>query len=65
MPEEKHNPEFFTEEMTDEASSLILHNDEVNTFDYIIDSLIEVCNHNEIQAEQSATIAHYKIGCAN
>ena len=48
---------------TDEAFSLILHNDEVNTFDYIIDSLIEVCSHDEIQAEQSATIAHYKGKC--
>ncbi len=63
MPEEKHNPEFSTEELTDQGFSLILHNDEVNTFDYIIDSLIEVCDHDEIQAEQSATIAHYRGKC--
>ena len=63
MPKEKHNPDFSTEELTDQVLSLILHNDEVNTFDYIIESLIEVCNHDEIQAEQSATIAHYRGKC--
>lgn len=42
---------------------LILHNDEVNTFDYVIDTLCEVCNHNEEQAEQCALITHYKGKC--
>ncbi len=39
---------------------LLLFNDDVNTFDYVIESLIEVCNHTGIQAEQCAMIAHYK-----
>ncbi|HPS84363.1 MAG TPA: ATP-dependent Clp protease adaptor ClpS [Bacteroidales bacterium] len=42
--------------------SLILMNDDVNTFDHVIDSLIEICNHNEEQAEQCALITHLK-GC--
>lgn len=42
---------------------LLLHNDEVNTFDYVIESLVEVCNHSGIQAEQCAMIAHYKGMC--
>ena len=42
---------------------LILHNDEVNTFDYVIDSLMEVCEHDEYQAEQCALITHHKGKC--
>jgi ATP-dependent Clp protease adaptor protein ClpS len=44
-------------------SFLVLHNDDVNSFDYVIDSLIEVCKHEESQAEQCAYIAHYKGFC--
>ncbi len=40
--------------------SLIVWNDEVNTFDWVIQSLVEVCGHNEHQAEQCALIIHYK-----
>ena len=39
---------------------LLLHNDEVNTFEYVISSLVEVCKHSGVQAEQCAIIAHYK-----
>lgn len=42
---------------------LILHNDEVNTFEYVIDILIKVCEHNNEQAEQCAYITHYKGKC--
>ncbi|MBN2165841.1 MAG: ATP-dependent Clp protease adaptor ClpS [Marinilabiliaceae bacterium] len=42
---------------------LILHNDSINTFDYVIETLCEVCHHNEIQAEQCAVITHYKGKC--
>lgn len=44
--------------------SLILYNDDVNTFDYVIDCLIEICNHESNQAEQCAMITHYKGKCA-
>ena len=43
--------------------SLILINDDVNTFDHVIESLIEICNHNEEQAEQCALITHLKGKC--
>ena len=36
----------------------ILHND-YNHFDYVIDSLVEVCKHDRLQAEQCTLIAHY------
>ncbi|MDI3527484.1 MAG: ATP-dependent Clp protease adaptor protein ClpS [Tenuifilum sp.] len=42
---------------------LILHNDDVNTFDFVIDTLVDVCNHNPHQAEQCALITHYKGKC--
>jgi len=38
--------------------SLIVWNDEVNTFEWVIDTLIEVCGHSEEQAEQCAMIIH-------
>jgi len=43
--------------------NLILFNDDFNTFDFIIDSLIEVCEHEYLQAENCALIAHYKGRC--
>ncbi len=43
---------------------LILFNDEVNTFDFVIDSLVEICNHDAMQAENCAMIAHYKGKCS-
>ena len=42
---------------------LILHNDEVNTFEFVMETLVEVCKHSSNQAEQCAMIAHYKGKC--
>jgi ATP-dependent Clp protease adaptor protein ClpS len=42
---------------------LVLYNDEINSFDFVIESLIEVCDHTEIQAEQCTIIAHHKGKC--
>lgn len=39
---------------------LLLYNDNVNTFDYVINTLIEVCNHEPEQAEQCTLIIHHK-----
>lgn len=43
---------------------IILHNDDVNTFDFVIESLIKVCDHTSEQAEQCAILVHYKGKCA-
>lgn len=43
---------------------IVLHNDDVNTFDFVINALINVCDHTEIQAEQCAYLVHYKGKCA-
>ena len=40
--------------------NLIVWNDEVNTFEWVIETLMEVCGHSHEQAEQSAIIIHFK-----
>ncbi|MDO9340939.1 MAG: ATP-dependent Clp protease adaptor ClpS [Bacteroidales bacterium] len=46
-----------------ESSTLVLYNDDINTFDHVIKSLVEVCGHNSVQAEQCAMIVHFKGSC--
>lgn len=43
---------------------LVLYNDDVNTFDYVIELLMKVCDHDAIQAEQCAMLVHYKGKCS-
>jgi ATP-dependent Clp protease adaptor protein ClpS len=42
---------------------IVLHNDDVNTFDHVIEALISVCEHTLEQAEQCAMLVHYKGKC--
>jgi ATP-dependent Clp protease adaptor protein ClpS len=60
--QEKAAPETFDELLTDveDPFHLIVWNDEVNTFEWVIESLMEVCQHSHEQAEQCAYIIHYK-----
>jgi ATP-dependent Clp protease adaptor protein ClpS len=44
--------------------SLVVHNDNVNTFDWVILSLMEICDHTMEQAEQCALIVHTKGKCS-
>src|SRR6266487_6236089 len=50
--------------LVDEPCSLVLWNDDVNTFDWVIETLIEVCGHSEEQAEQCAYIIHFQGKCS-
>ena len=50
-------------ELLTSRMELILFNDDVNSFDFVIESLVEVCDHNPEQAEQCAIIAHFKGKC--
>ncbi|PWJ54529.1 ATP-dependent Clp protease adaptor protein ClpS [Dyadobacter jejuensis] len=43
---------------------LVIYNDDVNTFDWVIDTLMEVCGHTSEQAEQCTIIIHYKGKCS-
>lgn len=63
MDEVKTKP--VDEQSTDQTDlkELILFNDDVNTFDYVIKCLVEVCRHTSEQAEQCALIAHLKGKC--
>ena len=42
---------------------IVLYNDDVNTFDFVINSLINVCDHTTEQAEQCTWLVHYKGKC--
>jgi len=43
---------------------LILYNDDVNTFDHVIETLVKVCDHTYEQAEQCAYIVHFSGQCS-
>ena len=47
-----------------DKKDLVIYNDDVNTFDHVIDSLVKVCKHEFIQAEQCTWIIHYNGKCA-
>ena len=42
---------------------IVLFNDDVNTFDWVITSLIDVCKHSPEQAEQCSILVHYRGKC--
>ena len=48
----------------EKSKSLVLYNDDFNTFDTVINALIKVCKHETIQAEQCTWIVHYNGKCA-
>ena len=56
-------PESETEVLLEEGKSLILYNDDYNTFDHVINCLVEICDHDGIQAEQCAYIVHFNGKC--
>jgi ATP-dependent Clp protease adaptor protein ClpS len=51
------------QEVLEEVRDLIVYNDDVNTFDHVISSLMEVCGHELNQAEQCTIIIHYNGKC--
>lgn len=61
--ETKKKPERSTGKYVDGEFSLVLHNDDVHSFDYVIDALINICEHDYEQAVQCTVIAHHKGSC--
>lgn len=55
--------EVLIEEKTVLNNEIILFNDDVNTFDHVIETLVRVCNHADEQANQCALLVHYKGKC--
>ena len=45
-------------------NEIVLYNDDVNTFDHVIETLIYACDHTAEQAEQCSLIVHYKGKCS-
>ncbi|MDI9258220.1 ATP-dependent Clp protease adaptor ClpS [Flavobacterium sedimenticola] len=60
---EKVQEDVLVEELVGTNNEIVLYNDDVNTFDHVIDTLIRVCQHTAEQAEQCAIIVHYKGKC--
>ena len=48
------------ETVASEKSQLIVYNDDFNTFDWVIQSLMEICEHTYEQSEQLSLLVHYK-----
>lgn len=60
---EKIQEEAAVLEEISENNEIVLYNDDFNTFDHVIDTLIRVCEHTNEQAEQCAILVHYKGKC--
>jgi ATP-dependent Clp protease adaptor protein ClpS len=60
---EKVQEDVLVEEAVGTNNEIVLHNDDVNTFDHVIETLIRVCKHDALQAEQCALLVHYKGKC--
>lgn len=61
--QEKVSEELLLKEDTAKQNEIVLFNDDVNTFDHVIETLIVVCDHTPEQAEQCALIVHYNGKC--
>ena len=62
-PKETQSEELLLKEEVVKQNEIILFNDDVNTFDHVIDTLIYACDHTPEQAEQCSIIVHYKGKC--
>jgi ATP-dependent Clp protease adaptor protein ClpS len=60
-PDSKELLDLLEEKVT--THSIILYNDDFNTFDHVIFCLVQICNHEVIQAEQCAWIVHTNGKC--
>jgi ATP-dependent Clp protease adaptor protein ClpS len=63
MVKEKSQPVRENQETISSQRELILFNDDVNTFEFVVETLMEVCGHDALQAEQCTMIAHFNGKC--
>lgn len=56
--QEQHQTDVLTIEKELSTSNLVVYNDEINTFDWVIETLIDVCKHTYEQAEQCSIFIH-------
>ena len=50
--------------LEDSGCTLVLWNDDVHTFDYVIKALVDICRHTVEQAEQCAILVHCHGKCS-
>ena len=62
-PQREYEEDVAVLEKEDDVYKIILWNDDDNTFDYVIDALVEICEHTLEQAEQCTFLVHYKGKC--
>ena len=62
-PQREYEEDVALLEKEDEIYKIVLWNDDVNTFDDVIEALIEICEHTPEQAEQCTMLVHYKGKC--
>ncbi len=55
--------DILTDELHEHVKALVLYNDDFNTFPFVTESLIKVCGHDAIQAEQCTYLVHYVGKC--
>ena len=55
--------DILTEELQENSKALLVYNDDYNTFPYVTESLIAVCGHDALQAEQCTYLIHYTGKC--
>ncbi|MEO0571563.1 MAG: ATP-dependent Clp protease adaptor ClpS [Bacteroidota bacterium] len=60
---EKISEALLLEEEVVKQNEIVLFNDDVNTFDHVINTLMDVCEHTPEQAEQCSLIVHYNGKC--
>lgn len=60
---EKVSEEVLLEEQQVTVNEIVLFNDDVNTFEHVIETLVDVCEHTPEQAEQCSLIVHYNGKC--
>lgn len=63
MEQYKEQQQESLDTLDDTGCKLVLHNDDVHTFDYVIKALVDICRHSYDQAEQCTILVHYRGKC--
>jgi ATP-dependent Clp protease adaptor protein ClpS len=62
-PLHEEEVELLEETGSSDVNDLVVFNDDINTFEHVIETLVKICEHSPEQAEQCTLIIHYKGKC--